>query len=121
MYGNSFRNRKMMQLTTRRLRIALLILLVAVIVLVLGVIIKPNGGTVKTYRVDGGWGYSIMVKNKEMIHQPFMPAVSGKKPFTTQREAAKTGRIVLKKLQHGETPTITKEDLKKAGIITQGQ
>jgi hypothetical protein len=111
-----------MQTIHKRLKTALLILLVtAAIILGLGAIIKHNGRTVKTYRVDGGWGYSIVVKHKEVIHQPFIPGIAGNKPFATENDAAKTGRMVMKKLQHGEMPTITKEELKKAGIITQGQ
>ncbi|HNX65829.1 MAG TPA: DUF4907 domain-containing protein [Bacteroidales bacterium] len=107
---------------TRRLKVLLLILLLAAVAVpVTGVIKKHNGRTVKTYRVEGGWGYSIMVKNKEVIHQPFIPAIAGKTPFSTKHDAAKTGRIVLKKLQHGKMPTLTKEELVKAGIITQGQ
>jgi len=111
-----------MQRITSRLRIVLIILLLAAVAVpVTGVIKKYNGRTVKTYRVEGGWGYSVMVKNKEMIHQPFIPAIAGKKPFSTQHDAAKTGRIVMRKLQHGKMPTLTKEELLKAGIITQGQ
>lgn len=95
---------------------AVLILIAVSLLAVASVIHKKEG--LKTYRVENGWGYTITKKGKTIINQPFIPGVEGKKPFKTRKDAAKTGRMVIKKLQQGKMPTITREELKKAGIIT---
>jgi hypothetical protein len=108
----------MIQRVTKRIIIAFAVLLItAGIVWTLTANLKGDHG-VKTYRAGDGWGYSIVIKGKEVIKQPFIPAVGGRKPFETRRDAAKTGRMVLKKIQQGQQPTLTVEELKKAGIIT---
>lgn len=111
-----------MQTATKRISIAVSVLLISAgLVLGIGAVIRNNDREVKTYRVDTGWGYSIVVKGKEVIKQPFIPVVEGQKHFATRHDAAKTGRMVLKKLKQGQRPTLTKEELEKAGIITQAR
>lgn len=86
-------------------------------VVILAGVAKRNEG-LKTFKTEDGWGYSISQKGKVIIQQPFIPAIGGRKSFDTRRDAAKTGRMVIKKLQHGQQPTLTIEELRKAGIIT---
>lgn len=95
---------------------AALILIAASLLAVTSVIHKKEG--LKTYRVENGWGYTISKGGKVIIDQPVIPGLDGRKPFKTRRDAAKTGKMVIKKLQQGIMPTITREELKKAGIIT---
>jgi len=107
-----------LRLTKKKAIIAFAILLLAVTSIVVVLSVARNNRGLKTYRTENGWGYSISEKGKVIINQPFIPAAGGKKPFKTRRDAAKTGRMVIKKLQQGKRPTLTLEDLKKAGIIT---
>jgi hypothetical protein len=73
---------------------------------------------VSTFKSGEGWGYSITANGKVIIKQPYIPAIGNKVPFHSKKDAAKTGRMMLKKIQHGDSPTITIEELRKAGIIT---
>jgi len=73
---------------------------------------------VGTFKSGEGWGYTITANGKVIIKQPYIPTLGNKIPFHSKRDAAKTGRMVLKKIQHGDSPTLTIEELRKAGIIT---
>lgn len=72
----------------------------------------------KVFRVDDGWGYSINVDGKRVIYQPFIPAAEGNKPFKSRRDALRTGRIIERKILRGVEPSVTIEELHKAGIST---
>ena len=67
---------------------------------------------VDVYRVDKGWGYDIILKNKVYIHQPFIPAIEGKKPFPDKKSARRTGELVITKLKDHKPPAVSKEELK---------
>jgi hypothetical protein len=71
-----------------------------------------------TFRSGNGWGYSVSANNKVIIMQPFIPALEGKKPFATRKEARKAGKLVIKKLEKGDEPSLTADELKMAGIET---
>jgi len=108
------------RLTRKILLFAVSLLIISALSL-LAVRHAVNNTGVKTFRTDGGWGYSITKKDgKVMINQPFIPGIQGQQPFSTKRDAAKVGRMVKMKLRKGEIPSITPEELKKAGIITKG-
>jgi len=109
-----------LQITKKIAAAAAVLLIAAGLFFGIEAVVRKNGYHTETYQVKGGWGYSIYYGKKEVIHQPFIPVISGKHPFATRHDAAKTGKMVLKKLQHGELPSLTYEDLLKAGIITQG-
>lgn len=69
-----------------------------------------------TFRSECGWGYSVTALGKVVIWQPYIPAVEGMKPFEKSRDAKKAGEIVVERLRNGEDPSLTREDLQKAGI-----
>ncbi len=69
-----------------------------------------------TFRSECGWGYSVTALGKVVIWQPYIPAVEGMKPFEKSRDARRAGKIVVERLRNGEDPTLTREDLQKAGI-----
>lgn len=69
----------------------------------------------ETYRSDVGWGYSVSI-NEVVIMQPYIPAVEGRIPFETRRDARRAGEIVLERLIKGDNPSLSLEDLQKAGI-----
>lgn len=108
----------MLRPTKKVLAIALTLLIVSAAAIAGIHSVRDGGLALKTYQVENGWGYSIALKGKVIINQPFIPAVEGRKPFESKSDAAKTGRMVMKKIRKGEMPTITIEELKKAGIIT---
>ncbi|MGB8492146.1 MAG: DUF4907 domain-containing protein [Bacteroidales bacterium] len=67
---------------------------------------------VDVYRVDKGWGYDIILKNKVYIHQPFIPAIEGEMPFPDKRSARRTGDLVITKLKNHKPPAVSREELK---------
>jgi hypothetical protein len=64
-----------------------------------------------------GWGYAIELKGKQVIYQPIIPAISQRSAFPTKHAAETTGKLVLKKMIHGEMPTLSIAELVKIGII----
>ena len=56
-----------------------------------------------------GYGYQI-------IAQPFIPAVTGRKTFRTEQDARHVGDLVLERIRTGQDFTVSKEDLKGLGI-----
>ena len=63
-----------------------------------------------------GWGYNILVDHKIYIHQEFMPAIEGKKAFSSEEDAMKTSEVAIKKLIKGKPPFITKRELDSLNI-----
>lgn len=60
---------------------------------------------------NGGWGYNILVDHKIYIHQEFIPAIEGKRAFSSKEDAMKTSEVAIKKLIKGKTPFINKREL----------
>jgi hypothetical protein len=88
--------------------IVLLLILVAV-----GIVINNRNHhyVVNLIESKQGWGYNILRGNKLIIHQPYMPAVSGQIPFGNKYSAKKTGHLVVKKLQNKLSPRIKIDEL----------
>ena len=75
---------------------------------------------VKTYPVEGGWGYDIYIGGKLYIHQPTIPAVSGNHAFQTETDAKKTGDLATEKIrQNILPPSITTAELDSLGILVK--
>jgi hypothetical protein len=51
-----------------------------------------------------------------VICQPFIPAIEGNKPFATKSDARKAGKIIVTRLSEGADPSLTADELHKAGI-----
>jgi Domain of unknown function (DUF4907) len=68
-------------------------------------------------KTTGAWGYVILRHDKLLIQQFTVPALEGNKQFAGKEEAAMTGRLVAKKLNSGNHPGITKQELDSLGII----
>lgn len=104
-------------LMTKKIFIPVVTLFIAV--LIIGFCIKSN--KVKDQKMleveaipiptNGGWGYDILVDHKIYIHQEFIPAIEGKRAFSSKEDAMKTSEMAIKKLIKGKTPFVTKEDL----------
>lgn len=64
------------------------------------------------------YGYDILNHGKVLIHQASIPGVSGNKGFDSKNNAQKVAVLVIKKIRKGEMPpTVTKEELKKLGVL----
>jgi hypothetical protein len=112
----------MINLTKKRFLYTLLFTVLSLFVLyeVCHYFSPADSNRVKTYQVSGGWGYQIIIKNKVLIDQPFIPGLPGKLAFPDKKSAAKTGKIVLQRLLNHQSPTITEEDIKEMGIDVSG-
>ncbi|WP_158618244.1 DUF4907 domain-containing protein [Chitinophaga lutea] len=62
------------------------------------------------------WGYQIFRNNRPVIYQAEIPAIAGHHPFSSKEEAMRVGRLVMKKLQHGESPAVSPRELDSMGI-----
>jgi len=69
-----------------------------------------------TFRSGNGWGYSVSVNDKVIIMQPIIPAVEGKKPFATRKDARKAGKMMIEKMMEGHEPSLSLDELRMAGI-----
>ncbi|PTN09348.1 DUF4907 domain-containing protein [Mangrovibacterium marinum] len=72
---------------------------------------------VETKAVDDGWGYQILINDSPYIDQQYIPAISGKHRFQTEKDAQKTGRLVLQKMQKGQLPHLTVGELDSLGSV----
>ncbi len=72
---------------------------------------------VKTFEIDGGWGYDIYVNNEKYIHQEHIPAVNGLFTFKSSSDANKVADLMVQKIQNKIIPpTISIEELNSLGI-----
>jgi hypothetical protein len=81
---------------------------------------SPVAFQVKTFRVTGGWGYAVDVKGKNFIYQPFIPGLTGNKPFPDKNTARKAGNLVMTRLEKGQLPSLSKEDIQSLGLDSLG-
>lgn len=70
----------------------------------------------KTFQGSFGWGYDIYTNDSVYIHQEFIPAIEGRKGFTTEEDARKVAKLALVKLKHSKLPMITIAELDSCGI-----
>jgi hypothetical protein len=75
---------------------------------------QDNSLQVKTFTIQQGWGYDILVNNKIFIHQEIIPAIQGKKYFVSKKQAESVGELVVSKMKQGRGggfPEITETDI----------
>lgn len=75
-----------------------------------------NVVAVYVFPVQRGYGYSIVVNDKEFIKQDCIPAIQGNKAFVSEEQAGKTGKLVADKIRSGQLPTLTVDELNTLGI-----
>jgi hypothetical protein len=88
--------------------LALLLLLMVYATAMAG---RNHSYCVNVFESEGGWGYDILYKDKLIIHQPFMPAVSGHQPFKNKRLAKQTGKLVVTKIINNRPPRVLPEEI----------
>ncbi|MFT3680721.1 MAG: DUF4907 domain-containing protein [Ferruginibacter sp.] len=67
---------------------------------------------------DTSWGYVIEHNNHVLIRQFSVPALKGNFPFKNRQQAALIGEFVAGKLNHGQRPAVTKNELDSLNILT---
>jgi len=72
---------------------------------------SKQGLSLESIKTPTGWGYLIKNNDKIIIKQSIIPVISTEKSFQSEEEALKVGNLVLDKLKHQTSPTITKKDL----------
>lgn len=69
---------------------------------------------------NGTFGYDIYRSNRLQIHQPNIPALPGNNGFQTKVAAEKVAKLVVSKMERGETlPTVSVAEMKKLGAISE--
>jgi hypothetical protein len=63
-----------------------------------------------------GWGYRILEQQRPLIYQVYIPAVAGHHPFSSKEDALRVGRLVMRKLQQGQSPAVSLRELDSLGI-----
>ncbi len=72
---------------------------------------SKENDTVKSFKVNNGWGYSITMNNKTIIKQTVIPTISNEKSFKSEEDALKVGNLVLGRIKQHLSPTVSKKDL----------
>ena len=72
--------------------------------------------TVKTFEVKNGWGYSVLIRNKEIIRQETIPSVQQQSAFLNQKDAYTAAVLMIRKLKEKKTPGLTKNEMISSGI-----
>lgn len=66
----------------------------------------------RVMEVEGGYGYVVLHGSDTVIYQPFIPAVGGRQPFLSKKEALNAGKLVCRRLAGGQSPALSREDVK---------
>jgi hypothetical protein len=66
-----------------------------------------NNTELKTFPINGGWGYSIDVNGKKFIRQETVPVLEGSTAFKTKEQAEKVGTWVAARIRHNEEFSLT--------------
>jgi len=78
----------------------------------------PQGGLHYTcFKTEHGWGYDILVNERTVIHQPFMPDKSGFNGFTTEQEAGAEAQNVIETIKSGQHPLFKQKQLQRPGVL----
>jgi hypothetical protein len=111
---------KMIDIKGKRILYPLFFIILSGIIIFNVFRIVGNSGEprVKAVKLEHGWGFSIVKRDKVFINQQFIPLISGKHPFPSRRTAVRTGKLLIKRINEGHIPPISKKDLNRIGIDT---
>lgn len=68
--------------------------------------------------VEQGYGYHILIGEKLLVKQEFIPGVNGKVAFQTPDDAKKVADLVKNKLINRINPEVSLEEISNLNIIT---
>jgi hypothetical protein len=67
---------------------------------------------------QGGFGYDVYIDSSLYVHQPHIPAVAGKRGFSTAENAKRTGEYVAYKIKHNiMPPSVNPKELDSLGVL----
>ena len=72
---------------------------------------------IRDRQAEGGYGYMVLHKGDTLIRQPYIPAVGRKIAFATKEDALKVAKLVCRKLDEKQSPSISKKEITMLGII----
>ncbi|MGX1929923.1 DUF4907 domain-containing protein [Flagellimonas sp. 2504JD4-2] len=72
----------------------------------------------KIIKVEEGYGYQILIGEKLLVQQKYIPAVNGEVAFKTPNDAKKVADLVKDKLLNRSSPEVTVEELTNLNILT---
>jgi len=72
--------------------------------------------SVQTFKTGIGWGYDVLTNDSVYIHQEFIPAIEGRKGFTTEAQARTIGNLALSKMKSRKLPMITLAEIDSCKI-----
>ncbi|MFD1292289.1 DUF4907 domain-containing protein [Lutibacter holmesii] len=70
--------------------------------------------TIKVFEIEQGYGYSIFEKEKLIIRQQYIPAISNLKHFKSEKDAYTVAKLVIEKLKQHKIPSISIDELKNS-------
>jgi len=94
-------------------RLLILIVTFGFIILSYNYYLPKDSITTNVFKVDNGFGYSLISQNRILIKQEFIPVIQDQKPFCLEEDAQKTANLVKEKLLNNERPTVTLVELKR--------
>lgn len=74
----------------------------------------PAGWNCGVLAVQGGYGYAVFCGSDTLIRQTCIPAIGRRRPFDTPADAMKVARRVCSKLESGQSPTLTPDEVEEA-------
>ena len=77
---------------------------------------KKEAFTTEVFKINKGYGYTILFNNKLIIKQNEIPVISQKRVFCSKNEALVVANFVVERLKKSQAPTITIKDLDKLKI-----
>ncbi|MBO9639148.1 MAG: DUF4907 domain-containing protein [Siphonobacter aquaeclarae] len=76
----------------------------------------------QVFQTPDGWGFEIAQRGRPFIYQPIIPTIPGKRGFSSEEGARKTGELMIKKLEESNNPPeISVEELRELGIPEAAQ
>ena len=72
-------------------------------------------------KVDGGFGYQIFSGDKLLIQQEFIPAVKGRKPFNSAKDARRVALLVIEKIRNRTNPRISLAEITDLDVVILDQ
>lgn len=74
--------------------------------------------SIQVFKMDKGWGYDIYIHERKYIHQEYIPAINGNKPFLTKEDALKIAELTKSKIKKKiAPPAISVFEIDSIGII----
>ena len=77
---------------------------------------KEKTITAKTIIVTNGFGYEILENNTVIIKQQYIPVISGKHIFCSEKDARTVAELVVNKIEKRESPRISYEELVESKV-----